>query len=50
MWLNAGHDLLGMGHFFLVLDLPFFLEGVNGLFFVLVLSFVSRMAHGVLAF
>lgn len=38
---DLGHDLLGMGHFFLVLHLPLFLEGVSGLLLVFVFAFVS---------
>lgn len=44
MWVSGvyfGHNLLGMGHFFLVLDLPLFLEGVGGFLFVFVFAFVS---------
>ena len=38
---DFGHNLLGMGHFLVVLDLPLFLEGVGGLLLVLVFALVS---------
>lgn len=44
MWgsgVDFGHNLLGMGHFLVVLDLPLFLEGVGGLLLVLVFALVS---------
>ena len=44
MWVSGvdfGHNLLGMGHFLLVLDLPLLFEGVSGLLFVFVFAFIS---------
>ena len=38
---DFGHNLLGMGHFLLVLDLPLFFEGMGGFLFVFVFAFVS---------